>query len=444
MTSFWCENAWLSEGLVRRVRVTGGGVVEAVVAGVDPEPDDVRLGGLVVPGIANAHSHAFHRALRGRTHDRGGDFWAWRERMYAVADRLDPDSYLRLATAVYAEMALAGITAVGEFHYLHHGPGGVPYDDPNAMGLALVEAASAAGIRITLLDACYLEGGLDPSGHLPLDPVQRRFSDGDAQRWLDRVLALRSATADRDHVVVGRAIHSVRAVRPHDFPTVADGRLGGPLHVHLSEQPAENEACLAVHGVTPTRLLADHGLLGPDLTAVHAVHLTDGDVDLLGRSGTTVCACPTTEADLADGIAPFAALARAGARLCLGTDQHVQTDLLAEAQRLDQHERLRSGERSTVSVTGSLHELTAGGHRSLGWATAGEISTGNRLDLVALRLDSVRTAGAALDQALTCASAADVTDVVVDGEQVVRDGQHRLGDVGRLLADAIGPLWADR
>ena len=159
-------------------------------------------------------------------------------------------------------MALAGITAVGEFHYLHHGPGGVPYDDPNAMGLALVEAARSAGIRVTLLDACYLAGGLGPDGYLPLDPVQQRFSDGTAERWLERVLGLAPATRDQGHVTLGTAIHSVRAVRPDDLWTVADTDLEGPLHVHLSEQRAENEACLAVHGLTPTALLAEHGLLG--------------------------------------------------------------------------------------------------------------------------------------------------------------------------------------
>jgi formiminoglutamate deiminase len=443
VTAYWCENAWLPEGVVASVRVAGvDGVVSQVEVGASPQPGDVPLRGVVIPGMANAHSHAFHRALRGRTHDDGGTFWTWRERMYAVAARLDPDSYLRLATAVYAEMALAGITAVGEFHYLHHGPGGVPYDDPNAMGLALVDAARTAGIRITLLDACYLEGGLDASGYLPLDPVQRRFSDGDAERWLDRVLALQSGTADRDHVVVGRAIHSVRAVRPGDFSTVADNRIGGPLHVHLSEQRAENDACLAVHGCTPTALLEREWLFDEELTVVHAVHLTDADVRLLGRGGVSVCACPTTEADLADGIAPFGRLARAGAQICLGSDQQVQTDLLVEAQRLDQHERLLSGRRGSFRPSGMVHDLTVSGHRSLGWPLAGEISRGHRLDLVALRLDSVRTAGAALEQVLTCATATDVTDVVVDGERVVTDGQHRLGDVGRLLQEAIEPLWA--
>ena len=444
MTSYWCEHAWLPEGVVASVRVELAALdgIGTVVRGARPEPGDVRLHGLVLAGTANVHSHAFHRALRGRTHDRGGTFWTWRERMYAVAERLDPDSYLRLATAVYAEMTLAGITAVGEFHYLHHGPGGVPYDDPNAMGTALVQAAGDAGVRLTLFDALYLEGGLGPGGYLPLDPVQQRFSDGSVDAWLQRTEALDHLGDVWDHAEGAAAIHSVRAVRPSAFEQVR--QKGGLLHVHLSEQPAENEACLAAHGVTPTRLLADHGLLSAGLTAVHAVHLTDDDVALLGGSGAGVCACPTTEADLADGIGPYPELAAAGSRISLGTDQHVTTDLLREAQRLDQHERLRSGRRATFGPAGLVRMLGENGFAALSGRSAGVVAEGQVGDLVAVRLDSVRTAGVDPGQAVLVATAQDVHTVVVDGVEVVRDGRHRLGDVGRLLQEAIAPLWADR
>ena len=198
MTTFWCEHAWLGDGPVAGVRVP---VVEGRIAAVqvaDPAPGDDRLPGLVLPGLANAHSHAFHRALRGRTHDGGGTFWTWRERMYAVAARLDPDSYLALARATYAEMALAGVSCVGEFHYLHHPAGGGRYADPNAMSEALVQAAADAGVRLTLLDACYLSGGLTPDGHLPLDPVQRRFSDRTSGAWAERVSALLAQIEEAD------------------------------------------------------------------------------------------------------------------------------------------------------------------------------------------------------------------------------------------------------
>lgn len=432
----------MPDGVASRVRiVTSGGSIVGIEAGADPQPDDERLPGLVLPGLANAHSHAFHRALRGRTHDAGGTFWTWRERMYAVASRLDPDSYLALARATYAEMALAGITAVGEFHYLHHGPGGTRYDVPNVMSAALVQAALDAGIRLTLLDTCYLAGGLDATGHLPLAPEQRRFSDGDAAGWAARHEALRTLATDR--VVIGAAVHSVRAVPAEALRQVADAADEAPLHVHLSEQPAENEACLAAYGVSPTRLLADHGLLGPRTTAIHAIHLDRADIGLLGESGTAVCACPTTEADLADGIGPFPLLAAAGSPLCLGTDQHVSSDILLEAQRLDAHERLRTGERAGLGPDALLRAATENGHRALG-QPGGALEVGAPADLVELDIVTPRTAGVAPDQAVQVATGADVRTVVVGGEIVVRDGEHRLGDVGAMMSSAVGQIWESR
>src|SRR5690606_16742330 len=217
--TFWCEHAQLPDGVAARVRlVVEGGAIAAVERDADAEPGDERLAGLVLPGLANAHSHVFHRALRGRTRDDGGTFWTWRERMYAVAARLDPDRYLALARAAYAEMALAGTTAVGELHYLHHRPDGAPYDDPHAMAAALVQAAADAGVRLTLLDTCYLAGGLDATGSMPLAPEQRRFSDGDAERWAARHDGVRTLAGER--VVVGAAIHSVRAVPAAALGTV--------------------------------------------------------------------------------------------------------------------------------------------------------------------------------------------------------------------------------
>ncbi|HEX3004848.1 MAG TPA: formimidoylglutamate deiminase, partial [Angustibacter sp.] len=297
MTSWWCEHAWLGDAPVRSVRVTAdAGVVTAVEREVDAAPDDVRLAGLVLPGFANAHSHAFHRALRGRTHDMGGTFWTWRERMYRVADRLDPDAYLALARAVYAEMALAGVTCVGEFHYLHHAPGGTSYDDPNAMAEALRQAARDAGLRITLLDTCYLAGGLTAEGHTRPDVVQQRFSDGSSARWAERVSRLKPD----DDFRVGAAIHSVRAVPRLELADVAQAFPDRPLHAHLSEQYAENEAALAFYGRSPTELLAGADALGPRTTVVHAT--VAPHMELLGSTGTSVCLCPTTERDLADGI----------------------------------------------------------------------------------------------------------------------------------------------
>jgi formiminoglutamate deiminase len=395
----------------------------------DSEPGEAApLPGVVLPGLANCHSHAFHRALRGRTHDRGGSFWTWRETMYEVAARLDPESYYTLARAVYAEMALAGITSVGEFHYLHQAPGGRGYDDPNAMGVALIAAAHDAGIRLTLLDACYLTGGV--AGE-PLSDVQRRFSDGDVDAWGRRVAELHDAPGVRH----GVAIHSVRAVPRAALPTVVAVADGRPVHVHVSEQPAENEACLATYGLTPTQLLGEAGALGPTTTAVHAVHLDNADIDLLAAAGTTVCICPATEHDLADGIAPAAELRAAGVPLSLGSDQHVVIDLFREAQLLEGDQRAGWLQRGRFSPAQLGTAMTA--HASLGWADAGRLEVGARADLVAVRLDTVRTAGIDASQVVLAASAADVDTVVVDGTEIVRGGEHRLGDVGELFMEVL-------
>jgi formiminoglutamate deiminase len=434
VTAFWCERAWLTDGPAERVRLTADddGVVTAIEIATNAQASDILLAGIVLPGFANAHSHAFHRALRGRTHADGGTFWTWRERMYEVAARLDPDSYRRLATAVYAEMALAGVTCVGEFHYLHHAPGGDRYDDPNAMGEALREAARAAGIRLTLLDTCYLAGGIGE----PLDQTQLRFGDGDAARWAERVAAL----APDANCRIGAAIHSVRAVPADQIPTVVSAAGSRPLHVHLSEQPAENEQCVHAYGTTPTQLLSDRGVLKPTSTAVHATHLTRRDIELLGRARTTACFCPTTERDLADGIGPARALRDAGCPIALGSDQHAVLDLIEEGRALEMHERLASRERGRFTPVELVAALTEAGHAALGWPEAGRIAIGSLCDLVAVRLDSQRTAGVDPAQVVLAATAADVHTVVVGGRIVVSEGRHLLGDVGSLLTDALARI----
>jgi len=432
---WWAQYALLPSGLGRDVTFeVSGGRFTAVTPGTVPGHAQV-LPGVVLPGFANAHSHAFHRSLRGRTHDGGGTFWTWRRRMYAVAAQLDPDSYLALATATYAEMALAGITVVGEFHYLHHAPGGVAYDDPNVMGEALRQGAANAGIRLTLLDTCYLAGGLSAAGHSPLDATQLRFGDGNADRWAQRVEDLKESAGMR----VGAAVHSVRAVPRDQLGVVAAAAAGRPLHVHLSEQPAENLACQWFYGLTPTALLDVEGLLGPTTTAVHATHLSDQDITMLGRTRTTVCLCPTTERDLADGIGPARRLSDAGSPLSLGSDQHAVTDLIEEGRALEMHERLDSLQRGRFRPDELLAAATR--HDSLGWEDAGRLAGGARADLVAVRIDSRRTAGSAPEQIMLSASGADVDTVIVDGETVVTGGQHVLGNVGLLLQKAIQPLW---
>jgi formiminoglutamate deiminase len=426
--------AWLPGGLGRDVLITAeAGRFTSVVSDTEPDGAD-RLTGVVMPGFANAHSHAFHRALRGRTHRGRGSFWSWREAMYSLAATLTPDSYLTLATAVYAEMALAGITSVGEFHYLHHGPGGTPYDDPNAMSLALHEAAARAGIRLTLLDACYLHGGLTAAGYGPLSVVQQRFADAGVDAWATRVADLQPGPG----FAIGMAAHSARAVTPDELRQIADYAANRPLHVHLSEQPAENEAVQAFHGCLPTELVDRAGFWRESATAVHATHLTPSAISTLGRHRVTACFCPTTERDLADGIGPARALRDAGVSLSLGSDQHAVIDMFEEARGLEMHERLASNERGRFTAAELVTALTQ--HASIGWPDAGRIAVGARADLVAVRLDSPRTAGADPEQLMFAASAADVDTVIVDGRPIVAAGHHVVGDVGQLLTDAIAAV----
>jgi len=490
--SWHAELAWLpGVGVLPDVLVEAAGdrftAVTARVAAAQLAPGTIRLAGLTLPGLANAHSHAFHRALRGVTQAGRGTFWTWRERMYQVAASLDPDSYLALARAVYAEMALAGVSCVGEFHYLHHGPGGQPYADPNAMSRALLEAAAQAGIRITLLDACYLSGGLDRSGaSLPLAGPQLRFGDGRPEAWAARISAL---GADSHGLLgpaarAGAAIHSVRAVPPGRMPPVIvwAQQAGAPLHVHLSEQTAENDACLAAYRRTPAAVLYDAGVLGPRTSVVHATHLTSTDIGLLGGSEVFACLCPTTEADLADGIGPFGALAAAGCRLTVGSDSQAVVDLFEETRRIELYQRLASQERGLFTAEALGTAVTWDGHASLGWPDAGEIAPGSLADLVTVDLDSARLAGAGwargdstaeavhdsgrgsdtggasgpgggsgpwggpagapdlavLEAVIFAATAADVSNVVIGGRDVVAAGRHLLiGDVPAALRSAI-------
>jgi formiminoglutamate deiminase len=402
-------------------------VEDGYIRSVSPGTKGKIRKGLTIPGFANAHSHAFHRALRGRTHGGGGDFWTWRDQMYHVAAKLDPDSYHRLARAAFAEMALAGITSVGEFHYLHHAPGGVPYDDPNAMGHAVIRAAHEVGIRITLIDTLYLQGTVDGG---ELNDVQKRFSDGDADAWAERVAGIIGTR-------IGAAVHSVRAVPPSQMRPVAE--FDGPIHAHVSEQRAENEACQALHHCSPVELLSERGVLHEGFTAIHATHLSPSDITLLGAG--YACFCPTTERDLGDGIGPARALKEAGCQLTLGSDSHAVIDFFEESRALELNERLLSERRGRFSSGELLTAATKAGHESLGWTDAGSIAPGQRADLVTVSLDTPRTAGTDPSGILFTASTCDITHVIVDGREIVRDGRHVMIDVASELREAIWALY---
>jgi formiminoglutamate deiminase len=394
--------------------------------------DAIRLRGLVLPGFANVHSHAFHRALRGRTHQTTGDFWTWREEMYRVATQIDPDNYLDLATAVYAEMALAGVTAVGEFHYVHHDRNGARYSRPNAMSESLIEAARRAGLRLTLLDTCYLRGGFSDE---PLEGAQVRFSDEDVDGWMHRIEQLDAP----DDVNVGAAVHSVRAVAPQAIGRIAEwcGQRRSPLHVHVSERREENERCRAELGASPTEILRDAGALGSNTTAIHATHVDVEDIRLLNDSGSFVCMCPTTERDLADGVGP----SREFERLCLGTDGHASIDMLEEARATEMDTRLVTNRRGHHSVESLVEAMTTTGHRALGRTDAGLVE-GAPADFVEIDLRSVRTATANTTDRLAAVvyggTTSDVVTVVVGGRTLVADGHHtEIDDVAGALTRAI-------
>lgn len=441
MATLWCEFAWLGgAGVEAHVEIdVEADRIVAVRPGVSaPSTGAERVRGLTLPGLANAHSHAFQRALRGRTQTAGADsFWTWRDLMYGLAATLDPDAVHALARAVFAEMAEAGVAVVGEFHYLHHAPDGTPYADPNETGKRILAAASEVGLRVTLLDTCYLHGGIGK----PPDAAQRRFADADAEAWARRVDEL--IPLDAADARVGAAVHSVRAVDPGAIELIADWTAshGMPLHAHVSEQPAENSACLAAYHRTPATVFADAGAVGPAFTAVHATHLADADVDLLGRSGSTVCLCPTTERDLADGVGPAARLAAAGAALCLGSDSHAIIDPLEEARAMELDQRLATLRRGHHTGAELLRAATGGGYRALGWPDGGRIETGALADLAVVSLDESRLAGippaSLVDGVVHAGTAVDVTGTMVGGRWIVRDGRHVAIDVPAALREAI-------
>jgi formimidoylglutamate deiminase len=375
-----------------------GGQIAAVVdaAGVGERGDVVRLPGrMLVPGLVNGHSHAFQRHLRGRVEVRAqampeDDFWSWRESMYAVAEALDPRGMREVAEECFDAGRRAGYTAVGEFHYVHHRPDGTPYEEPNELALAVIEAARAVGVRIVLLMAAYARGG---AGRGPT-AGQRRFCDRSVEAYLGRVERLAASVADDPLVSVGYAPHSLRAV-PRDW-LVAIARhasgTGYPLHVHAGEQPREVAESLDEFALRPLEHLADCGVLGSRATVVHATHVSENELDLLAQSGSTVCACPTTEANLGDGFLPAAELWERGVPVAFGADSNVRLDPFEEARETEGCARRQSGRRNVLVAEGDAGPapslwrcLTDHGARSLALAPPG-IAAGAPADLVALDL----------------------------------------------------------
>ncbi len=385
----------------------------------------------LLPGLVNAHSHAFQRAIRGRTEFRnpdhpGDDFWSWRELMYEAAQRLTPEEVEVVSRMAFVEMVLSGITSVGEFHYLHHQPDGTPYENPEELSQRVLEAARWAGLTPVHLSVAYARSGFQR----PQNPGQRRFLWPSPEDYLASIERLRSRGYR-----VGITPHSVRAVPRAWLALLRDyaDQHSLPFHMHVSEQPREIKECLEEHGLRPIQMLAEEGVLGPRFVGVHAIHLADDEVEALAES--FVCSCPTTERNLGDGVVPADRLFRSGARFCLGSDSNAQIDLLEDARQIDYHLRLEHLQRSVLDPLTEKQGLarrlfeaaTRWGSEALGLKT-GLLEVGYQADLMAVDLDDPSIAGATAEDLLATVvfglERTAIREVWCAGRQLVCDGYH--------------------
>jgi formimidoylglutamate deiminase len=427
-----------------------------------PAPEFARTvslaGRAMLPGLVNAHSHAFQRVIRGRTEYRTRNekdsFWTWREMMYSAATRLTPEDIYDASRMAFLEMALSGITAVGEFHYLHNQPDGTPYDDPNLLAKEVVRAARDVGLRIALLRVAYARSGFQSEPNLR----QARFIEADPDVYLDNVTKLRKDLAElAGQAWVGLAPHSVRAAPLNYLKEVV--HLGNeqalPIHMHVAEQPAEVSACIEEYGRSPVALLETEGLLSERFTGVHVIHITPKAVRMLAQARAMVCACPTTERNLGDGIVPADTLFRENVRVSLGTDSQVQIDLLEDARELEYHLRLQKIERIVLAgrdagqpglASKLLDCATVNGAQSIG-APSRNFESGLPADFFTVDLNDPSIAGASQDDLLPSIvfslSRSAVRDVVVGGKRIVEDGRHAAQDeIVASFRDLQRKLWS--
>jgi formimidoylglutamate deiminase len=461
------ETGWLADFIY-----TGGGFQTGLAMFADPsgritrfsrEPSDVAraqrlFNRAILPGLVNVHSHAFQRVIRGRTEHRTAaqrdTFWSWRESMYHAANQLTPETMYHAARMAFLEMALSGITTVGEFHYVHHSPGGEPYADRNLLALQVLRAAEEVGVRIALLRTAYVRAGWQKSA----DPGQARFITPCPQDFIADTEALRAAVA-RDcpmgRAWIGIAPHSVRAVPLDYLREVASFARANdlPLHMHVAEQPAEVEACLAEYGLRPVALLHEHGILDSRFTAIHAIHITGDEIDYLAEARAKVGACPTTERNLGDGTSAADKLLAAGVGICFGSDSNVQIDLLEDARALEYHLRMSQLERVVLAPDSSHDGLakrlfdcaTETGAQSLA-APGGKLEIGRAADFFTVDLSDPSIAGAGasslLNHIVFSLERTAVREVSIAGEFVVRDGRHPLQEEIVRNFDAVQKtLW---
>lgn len=422
----WLPDYVYVDGRFQHDRAVVCGSDGKIVEITEDAPDAIRLKGrAMLPGMVNAHSHAFQRVIRGRTEHRSehstDSFWTWREQMYAAANTLEPDEIYAASRLAFREMALTGITAVGEFHYIHHSRDGSPYSDPNLLERQVIRAARDVGIRIALLRVAYARAGYQTEPN----PQQVRFIEDSPDIYLKNLEQL--LDVNDDMAWIGVAPHSVRAVPLDYLKTIVAfaNERGLPVHMHVAEQPAEVSACIAEYGRSPVALLETEGLLSKRFTAVHAIHVTPKAIAAFARSGAFVCACPTTERNLGDGVVPADTYFDGGVRIALGSDSQIQIDLLEDARELEYHLRLQKMERNVLApmLAERLFDCaTINGAASIGF-DGGRIKPGAPADFFTVDLNDLSIAGSSVDDLLTnivfSLSQRAVRDVIVSGKRIV-------------------------
>lgn len=459
MTTLYCPDLLCVDGGFvsgRALLVGSDGRVQGIVAPDATAASTVHLPGkALLPGFVNVHSHAFQRLIRGKAESRavsGRDFWSWRGTMYHAAARLDPAEVYDVARMTFLEMVLAGTTTVGEFHYLHTAPDGRPYDDPNLLAKQVIAAARSVGIRIVLLRCAYLRSGFE----LPRDPGQTRFFESRADFLANMEALTREFPADSSEVRLGVAPHSIRAVPLDDLREIAAWARAQhlPIHMHMAEQVAENEACVREYGTAPVALLGNAGLLGPDWTAIHAIHIGADEAAMLAGADATIGSCPTTERNLGDGILAADDVLRKGVRIALGSDSQAQIDPLEDARELDYHLRLAQQQRAILdgidgeSIAARLFDCaTTNGARCLA-VPAGRFGPGAYADFFTVDRRDPSIAGHSADDLLPLIvfgmDRTAIRDVAVNGRLVVRDGRHSLQeDILTRYAEVHAKVWRD-
>ncbi|GAB0112923.1 formimidoylglutamate deiminase [Acidisoma sp. C75] len=450
MPSLFASTALLPSGWARDVRIdiAEDGTITAVEPGASPLGDRVeRLGGPLLPGMGNVHSHTFQRAMAGlaeKRRDPADSFWTWRETMYRAAHSVGPEELSAIARHLFIEMLKAGYTSLGEFHYLHNDPKGVAYADPAEMALRLVHAADETGLALTILPVLYMRAGFDDA---PLEPAQRRFA-ADEERLIRILESLRAHERISPSLRVGIAPHSLRAVPVEVVRQIASALPEETtIHIHVAEQEREVEDCLAASGARPVELLMAEAPVGPSWCLIHATHVLPDEIADIAASGAVAGLCPITEANLGDGIFPLPAFMTAGGRFGIGSDSNVTLDPWEELRLLEYGQRLTHGRRclslpedGVGSVGGSLFRAAvSGGAAALG-QPVGAIAEGFRADLMVL--DPVRLTQPTaeeddiLDSAIFTGASLPVRDVMVAGIWRVRNGHHPAEEQARAGFDA--------